>query len=81
VQLASLDVVEPSTAPDGDASVNAAERAMLELLVQGKANREIGETLGMTENVVAQRLAEIFVKIGVSSRADATAAALMGKLV
>jgi DNA-binding CsgD family transcriptional regulator len=81
VRLASLDVVEPSTAPDGDASVNAAERAMLELLVQGKANREIGETLGMTENVVAQRLAEIFVKIGVSSRADATAAALMGKLV
>jgi len=36
--------------------------------------------LGTTEESIARQLAELFVKIGASSRAEATAVALMRKL-
>jgi DNA-binding NarL/FixJ family response regulator len=54
---------------------------LLGLLVEGKTNREISEEIGANEQAVAMRLAELFVRIGVSSRADATVAALVGGLI
>ena len=54
---------------------------LLSLLVEGKTNREIADDIGADEQAVAIRLAELFVKIGASSRADATVAALVGGLV
>ena len=57
------------------------ETMLLRLLTQGRTNSEIATDLGTTEQSVVRQLAELFAKIGASSRADATALALMGKLV
>jgi DNA-binding NarL/FixJ family response regulator len=54
---------------------------LLGLLVEGKTNHEIAEEIGVDEKAVTIRLAELFVRIGASSRADATVAALVGGLV
>ncbi|HLF77070.1 MAG TPA: AAA family ATPase [Dehalococcoidia bacterium] len=54
---------------------------LLSLLVEGRTNWEIAEEIGASEQAVALRLAELFVRIGASSRADATVAALAGGLV
>jgi len=57
------------------------ETGLLHLLTEGRTNREIAEELNATEAAVSRRLAELFVKIGASSRAEATAVALMKRLV
>jgi len=54
---------------------------LLRLLVEGRTNREIADEIGASEQSVSLHLAELFVRIGASSRADATVAALMGGLV
>jgi DNA-binding NarL/FixJ family response regulator len=41
--------------------------------VSGKTNREIAERLVLSEKTVARHLSNIFDKLGVSSRAAATA--------
>jgi DNA-binding NarL/FixJ family response regulator len=57
------------------------ETGLLKLLAEGRTNREIAESLDTDEQSVSRRLAELFTKIGVSSRAEATATALMGRLI
>jgi DNA-binding NarL/FixJ family response regulator len=47
------------------------ETALLWLLIEGRTNREIAAELGVSEEVVARRLAEMYAKIGVSSRGEA----------
>ncbi len=59
----------------------AIETGLLRLLTEGRTNREIAEELGTTEESIARQMAAIFAKIGASSRAEATATALMGRLV
>jgi DNA-binding NarL/FixJ family response regulator len=46
---------------------------LLRCLIQGRTNAEIAEDLGLDESAVARRLAELFTRIGTSSRAEATA--------
>jgi DNA-binding NarL/FixJ family response regulator len=65
----------------GGRALAESETRLLTLLTEGHTNREIAEELQTTEEAVARQLAAIFVKIGASSRADATATALMGRLV
>ena len=74
---------ERSTEPAPDTAVPLAdeESALLRLMANGYTNSEIAEELGSTEESVVRQLAELFAKIGASSRADATAVALMGNLV
>jgi DNA-binding CsgD family transcriptional regulator len=57
------------------------DNRLLRLLTQGRTNKEIADETGESEESIARRLAELYVKIGVSSRAAATATAVMGKLV
>jgi len=68
-------------AQSGIVPLGEAETRLLRLLSEGRTNSEIASELGSTEELVSRQLAELFVKIGASSRADATVAALMGKLV
>ena len=49
---------------------------MLKELASGKSNREIGEILFITENTVIRHVANIFAKIDVTNRVEATAYAL-----
>jgi DNA-binding NarL/FixJ family response regulator len=40
-------------------------------LIEGRTNREIADQLGLSEDDVTQRLAEMYARIGVSSRGEA----------
>jgi len=78
-----LDVLaSQSSDADGSTTIlSDLQTRMLQLLTQGRSNREIAEELTESEESVVRQLTDLYVKIGASSRADATAAALLGKLV
>jgi DNA-binding CsgD family transcriptional regulator len=71
--------IEPFAGPGGEGEANGDgglaedDRRMLLLLTEGHTNGEIGRELGMSTDDVARRLAEVFTRIGASSRAEATA--------
>jgi DNA-binding NarL/FixJ family response regulator len=54
---------------------------VLSVLATGMTNREIAGTLMISEKTVARHVANIFLKLGVSSRAAATAYAYEHGLV
>jgi DNA-binding CsgD family transcriptional regulator/tetratricopeptide (TPR) repeat protein len=77
-ELAALaGPIEMRSGEEG-AGIDLDERdtAMLRLLTEGRTNREIAAELGVEEHDVQIRLAEMFGRIGASSRAEATAFAL-----
>jgi DNA-binding NarL/FixJ family response regulator len=65
----------------GSLALSGLETSLLRLVTEGQTNKEIAEALGTTEESISRQLIETFAKIGASSRAEATATALMGKLV
>jgi tetratricopeptide (TPR) repeat protein/DNA-binding CsgD family transcriptional regulator len=82
VELAgSLDVAGGGTTHGNGDGPPDEDRRLLESLVHGKTNREIGEDLGIDETMVTRRLGELFATIGVSSRADATAFAFRERIL
>jgi DNA-binding NarL/FixJ family response regulator len=54
---------------------------VLGLVASGKTNRSIATALGISEKTVARHVSNIFSKLGLSSRAAATAYAYQHKLV
>ena len=46
------------------------EREVMELLVEGKANKEVADTLGLSVRTVEGHRARLMEKLGVSSLAD-----------
>jgi DNA-binding CsgD family transcriptional regulator/tetratricopeptide (TPR) repeat protein len=79
--LARLD--EPSRRGTTDAMGPLSEREgqVVRLLAAGKTNREIAEALFISEKTVARHVSNIFDKLGVSSRAGATAWAYQRNLI
>ena len=69
--LAQLDRMV--TAAPRALAVTARELEVLQLVADGCTNREIAETLVISEKTVERHLANIFTKLGVSNRAAATA--------
>jgi DNA-binding NarL/FixJ family response regulator len=57
------------------------EREVLELVAAGKTNRAIGDKLSISQKTVARHVANIFTKLRLSSRAEATAYAYRHGLV
>lgn len=53
--------------------LTAREREIVELVAQGKANRQIAEKLFISEKTVSRHLANVYVKLGVGSRTAAAA--------
>ena len=53
--------------------LNESESALLQLLVQGRSNSEIGEELGLEAAGVTSMLSALYARIGTSSRAETTA--------
>ncbi len=68
--LARLDGGAEPRRPDG---LTSRELEVLRVLAQGKTNRVIAEKLFISEKTVASHVSHIFTKLGVSSRAAATA--------
>jgi DNA-binding NarL/FixJ family response regulator len=58
----------PASAP-----MDPQDVALLEALVAGRTDREIAEELEVAEVEVTRRLADLFTRIGMRSRAEATA--------
>jgi len=63
------------------AGLTARELQVLRLVATGRTNRSIGDALRLSEKTVARHVANIFVKLDVSSRAAATAYAFEHGLI
>ena len=57
----------------GASALTARETEVLRLLATGKTNRAIAASLGISEKTIARHVSNIFTKLGLSSRAAATA--------
>jgi DNA-binding NarL/FixJ family response regulator len=65
----------------GSHGLTTREREVLALLATGRTNRAIAGELSISEKTVARHVANIFVKLGLSSRAAATAFAYQHDLI
>lgn len=70
-----LDSLRGDAAPVSAEGLSARELAVLQQLCQGHSNKLISWHLGLSENTVKFHLKRIFAKLGVTSRAEAVAAA------
>ena len=61
--------------------ITPTERVVLQMLANGQANREIADHLCVSEYLVEARLAELFRRMGTSSRSHAIVDALRRGLV
>jgi DNA-binding CsgD family transcriptional regulator len=69
---------EPSPAPppdDGANPLSPRERRVLDLLAEGRSNKEIARELGVSANTVKTHLANVYAKLGARRRTEAVAAA------
>lgn len=64
-------------APD----VSDREREVLQLIARGKANKEIAAALGISEETVKRHASNLFVKMGVADRAQATSEGIRRGLI
>jgi DNA-binding NarL/FixJ family response regulator len=67
------DLMRMSADPSVPRGLSRRELEVLRLLAAGKSNREIAAALVISEHTVARHVHNIFTKLGVSSRAAATA--------
>jgi ATP/maltotriose-dependent transcriptional regulator MalT len=72
------DLTSPRSLPGG---LTEREAQVLRLVGAGHTNREIAAELYLSEKTVARHLSNIFTKIGVSSRASATAYAYEHRII
>jgi DNA-binding NarL/FixJ family response regulator len=79
--LARTEAVSRGRAPASSSGLSVRELEVLRLLVTGKTNRVIAEELFISEKTVARHVSNIFNKLGLSSRAGATAYAYEHHLV
>lgn len=79
---ASVDLARiESVAPGKPGALSARECEVLRLVAAGKRNREIAAELVISEHTVSRHLQNMFMKLGVTSRAAATAYAYEHHLV
>jgi two-component system, NarL family, response regulator DevR len=71
-----LALVRANAQPDPSrlfTTLSPQEKRVLELVVAGKTNKEIGDKLGLSDNTVKNYLGSVFEKLNVRSRAQAAA--------
>ncbi len=79
--LARVDALSPKAIPAAAAGLTAREVQVLGLVATGKTNRAIAGELRISEKTVARHVSNIFTKLGLSSRAAATAYAYQHDLL
>ena len=80
-ELQRLDALVSAAGPGGAHRLTTREVQVLGLVATGRTNRAIAEALGISEKTVARHLSNIFTKLGLSSRAAATAYAYQHDLL
>jgi DNA-binding NarL/FixJ family response regulator len=80
-ELARVDSVVRGSDPAAASGLTTRELEVLRLVAAGKSNRAIAAELFISDHTVRRHLQNIFRKIGVSSRAGATAFAFRHELV
>jgi DNA-binding NarL/FixJ family response regulator len=76
-----LDAQAVSSGDGAGVGLDESETALLRLLTEGRTNQEIAAEMGLGEAELQRRLAEMFGRIGASSRAEATAFAFREQVV
>ncbi len=76
LDVARLDPGPAAVADDGASPLTPRETELLRLVSAGRTNREIAAVLFVSEKTVERHLSNVFRKLGVSSRAAATAQGL-----
>jgi DNA-binding CsgD family transcriptional regulator len=79
--VARIDELARAARPRLAGQLTAREREVLALIASGKTNRAIAESLSLSEKTVARHVSNIFMKLGVSSRAAATAYAFTHEML
>lgn len=79
--LARLEELSGRAAPRAPGGLTAREEQVLRLVADGATNRQMADALAISEKTVARHLSNTFTKLGVSSRAAATAWAYEHHLV
>jgi ATP/maltotriose-dependent transcriptional regulator MalT len=79
--VARVEALSHAGAASAPGGLTAREVEVLRLVAEGKSNREIAKALVLSDHTVRRHLQNIFNKIGVSSRAGATAFAFQRDLV
>ena len=79
--LARVEALLRAKRPASSGLLTGRELEVLRLVASGVTNRELASRLGISEKTVARHLSNIFGKLGVSSRAAATAYAFQHDLV
>lgn len=78
---AVLDELRRSPRPRSDSALSAREREVLREVAAGYSNRQIADRLYISANTVGRHVSNIFAKLGVTSRAAATAYAYEHDLI
>jgi DNA-binding NarL/FixJ family response regulator len=81
LDLATVERLLLSAAPTSAGGLTTREVEVLHLVAAGKSNRAIASELVISEKTVARHVSNIFTKLGLSSRAAATAYAYQHGLV
>ena len=79
--VGALDVPDRGRAAATDRLLTGRELQVLRLVARGLTNRSVGVELGLSERTVDRHVSNIFAKLGVSSRAAATALAYESDLL
>jgi DNA-binding CsgD family transcriptional regulator len=79
--LARIEQFSRTAAADHVGGLTGREMEVLALIAAGQTNREIATALVLSEHTVRRHVQNIFAKLGVSSRAGATAYAFRHELI
>jgi DNA-binding NarL/FixJ family response regulator len=69
------EVAQPEPSPAAELGLTPREHEVLLLLAEGRTNREIGETLFMSEKTASVHVSRILAKLEVGGRVEAAAVA------
>ncbi|MFI6586299.1 AAA family ATPase [Embleya sp. NPDC050493] len=72
---------DPDSAPTGEAMLTAREQEVLQLLAEGRTNRQIGEELFISAKTASVHVSNIMAKVGASRRTEAVALARRSGLI
>jgi DNA-binding CsgD family transcriptional regulator len=82
VSAAGTGVIRPSTERgEGVDSLSAREVQVLQLVAEGKSNKDIGVALGLSALTVKSHLARIARKLGTGDRAEMVATSLRSGVI